>query len=473
MTRLPDGWAITELDEINDAERPICYGILKPGPDLPGGVPYVKVKNIRDQQVNLSGLHRTSSAIHEKYHRSRLQPGDLLISIRGTYGRVAPVPAELADANITQDSARIAPVGVRADYLQQYLQGPIAQGYLAGVARGVAVKGVNIRDLRLTPVRVPPLSEQRRIVAAIEEAFSKLDAGEAALRTVRQLLKRLRNAVLTAALSGGLVEPDGSDSSVHKLLANLGVEAISPDGVPDLPAGWSWAPLGLVAYVTGGVTKDTKRQSDESFVERPYLRVANVQRGYLDLDTVTTIRVAPEKAARLELRPGDVLFTEGGDRDKLGRGWVWNGEIEGCIHQNHVFRARLRAGIEPSLVSMWGNTFGQKWFEGRGKQTTNLASISLATLKGLPVPLAPPEEQARILAEVDRQMSFIEACERAVDAGLERSAALRRSVLTAAFEGRLVPQDPTDEPATALLERIRAERAAAPKPKRRRAKASS
>jgi type I restriction enzyme S subunit len=275
----------------------------------------------------------------------------------------------------------------------------------------------------------------------------------------------MRDAVLSAAVTGRLVPQDPADTPATELLAGLGVKPINPDGVPGLPEGWAWAPLGSVADVVGGVTKDSKRQDDPSFVERPYLRVANVQRGHLDLEVVTTIRVAPEKAAKLELRPDDVLFNEGGDRDKLGRGWVWEGQIDRCIHQNHVFRARVPSGIEPKLVSIWGNTFGQGWFEGRGKQTTNLASINLGTLKSFPIPIGPPEEQQRILAELDRQLSDLRACERSVEAGLERSAALRRAVLKAAFAGQLVAQDPTDEPASVLLERIRAEREAAPKAK--------
>lgn len=320
-----------------------------------------------------------------------------------------------------------------------------------------------------TPAPVPPLPEQQRIVLAIDEALSKAAAGVAGLRTVRKLLSRLRDAVLAAALSGHLVAQDPSDTSAAKLLADLGLDPLEQDDLPPLPSTWVWSSLGDLADVVGGVTKDSKRQDDPAFVERPYLRVANVQRGYLDLDVVTTIRLSVDKAAKLELQAGDVLFNEGGDRDKLGRGWVWDGQIDGCIHQNHVFRARLVPGVEPKLVSIWGNTFGQSWFETYGKQTTNLASINLKTLKAFPIPIAPPEEQARIVAEVERQMSFVEACERAIDAGLAQSAALRRSLLYAAFEGRLVPQDPTDEPASGLLQRIRAERAAAPPSKRSRA----
>jgi type I restriction enzyme S subunit len=287
-----------------------------------------------------------------------------------------------------------------------------------------------------TPVAVPPLAEQRGIVAAIEEHFSRLDAADECLRRAHQRLKSLRTRTVEAAFGGD----------------------------------WPRTTLGEIAEIVGGVTKDAKREGDPSFVEVPYLRVANVQRGFLDLTDIATIRVPPEKAKALELKVGDVLFNEGGDRDKLGRGWVWSGEIERCIHQNHVFRARLRDGFEPKFVSWHGNTFGQRWFEEHGRQTTNLASLNLTTLKSFPVPAPPEEEQRRVVAEVERQLSIADAMATEIDHALRRSAALRRSILEQAFSGKLVPQDPSDEPASVLLERIAASRAAAPKPSRRKRK---
>jgi type I restriction enzyme S subunit len=154
-----------------------------------------------------------------------------------------------------------------------------------------------------------------------------------------------------------------------------------------------------------------------------------------------------------------VLFTEGGDRDKLGRGWIWNGELTECIHQNHVFRARLySADVEPKLISWFGNAFGQVWFMEQGKQTTNLASINLTKLSAFPVPLPPLEEQRFIVEEVERRLSVVKEVETEVEANLKRASRLRQAILKRAFEGKLVPQDPSDEPASELLERIRAER---------------
>ena len=285
------------------------------------------------------------------------------------------------------------------------------------------------RELRQLAVPVAPLAEQKRIVAAIEEHFSRLDAAERGLAEAKRRLDSLQR------------------SAVAQLFDR---------------ADWPWTTLGEIAELKGGVTKDSKRQLDPSYVEVPYLRVANVQRGSLDLSEVARIRVSPAKAAQLALRPGDVLFNEGGDRDKLGRGWVWEGQIENCIHQNHVFRARLSNGdFDPYFISMHGNTWGQRWFETHGKQTTNLASLNLTTLKSFPVPAPPLAEQQEIVAELQSIGRYEDRLRAEIVRTENRSAALRNSLLAVAFSGRLVPQDPDDEPAAVLLERIAADRAPA------------
>jgi type I restriction enzyme S subunit len=187
--------------------------------------------------------------------------------------------------------------------------------------------------------------------------------------------------------------------------------------------------------------------------------VANVQRGYLDLSEIKEIEVSESMIEQLLLKRGDVLFTEGGDRDKLGRGWIWNGEIAECIHQNHVFRARpYSAEIQGKLISWFGNTFGQSWFMRQGKQTTNLASINLTKLSAFPIPLPPKEEQSFIVGEVERRLSVVDKLEATVEVNLKQATAMRQSILRQAFSGQLVPQDPDDEPADLLLKRINEEK---------------
>ena len=140
-------------------------------------------------------------------------------------------------------------------------------------------------------------------------------------------------------------------------------------------------------------SKDSKKQSHPAMRQVAYLRVANVQGGYLDLSDVATLRVTDAQFKKLTLKRGDILLNEGGDRDKLGRGWVWDGQIESCVHQNHVFRARLfDSVIDPRLVAWHANSYGRKWFSRNGKQSVNLASVSLSTIKQFPEAYSQPRK---------------------------------------------------------------------------------
>jgi len=216
----------------------------------------------------------------------------------------------------------------------------------------------------------------------------------------------------------------------------------------------------MLGEIASGVAKGTKRDANVQVREVPYLRVANVQRGFLDLSEVKTILATERDITELTLKAGDILFNEGGDRDKLGRGWVWRDEVANCIHQNHVFRLRsYLPEVLPELISHHGNTFGKTWFQNAGKQTTNLASINMTMLRKFPVPLGPPLEQRELLIQLELQLENMDRQEQAVEIGLKQCAAQRKNVLKEAFSGQLMPQDPNDEPASVLLERIRAERA--------------
>jgi type I restriction enzyme S subunit len=205
-----------------------------------------------------------------------------------------------------------------------------------------------------------------------------------------------------------------------------------------IPASWAWTTLGEIAEVVGGVTKDTKKQSDPALREVPYLRVANVQRGYLDLREITKIRVPEATLSKLRLLPGDVLLNEGGDRDKLGRGWVWEGQIPNCIHQNHVFRARLpEEAVLPRFLALYINDPARQWFEQHAAQSVNLASISLSMIKQLPVPLPPLDEQRRIVATLEDNFSQLDVGGSLITSSIMRSARLRGSILDSAVRGAL------------------------------------
>lgn len=250
-------------------------------------------------------------------------------------------------------------------------------------------------------------------------------------------------------------------------LGNAPPEAQSPEGVRQLANGWRWVTLKEIAQISGGVTKGQNRRPNEVVQKVPYLRVANVQRGYLDLTEAKEIEASESEVKALQLQVGDILFNEGGDRDKLGRGWIWNGDLPVCVHQNHVFRARLRdSNDSPKFISFYGNSEGQRYFMAQGKQTTNLASINLTKLGQLPIPLPPPDDQRRIVAEIEKQFTRLEAGVAALRRAQANLKRYRAAVLKAACEGRLVPTEAelaraeglTFESGQQLLARILTER---------------
>lgn len=330
---------------------------------------------------------------------------------------------------------------------------------------------------------VPGPRAQAAVASKVDELFSEIDEGERALQRVQKLVERYRQSVLKAAVTGeltrewrqrnGVPSVDAVTEAFTQARARTG-RSDSPapmaevDDLPELPASWTWVSLDTLADVVGGITVDGKRAAADCD-EVPYLRVANVQRGFLHLDEVKTIRAPRDRIERLKLMSGDMLFNEGGDIDKLGRGWLWQGELPLCIHQNHVFRARLFVpGPWNKLISWFGNVLGRRLFMDMGKQTTNLASLSLSKLKSVPVPLMSAAEVAEIVSRVEDALSVIDKQLNELDTQRLAAGSLRQAVLKAAFSGQLVSQDPADEPASALLARLAAQTTETPPAPRRR-----
>ena len=374
---------------------------------------------------------------------------------------------------------------------------------------GISDSGLNLTHGRfaLLPVRLPPLNEQRRIVDKIEAMFERIDKGVENLRAARTTLALYRQSLLKledpkTLLARSEFERDewhrtafeewSEEIAGWQTDGSKGPKPRRPEGykpsaplteletsvLPVIPKEWIYLRLNDVAWVGSGMSVSKARKFDDP-VEVPYLRVANVQRGFLDLSEIKTMPIERSQVTALALSKWDVLFNEGGDLDKLGRGWVWEAQVPHCITQNHVFRGTpFRHDLTWSkFISQWGNSYGRNYFETGGKQTTNLASINKTVLKALPVPYCSPAEQTEITRILDARLDAADKMETEIDAALARADALRQSILKRAFAGDLVPQDPTDEPAPALLARIKAERAAAaktaksPKPAKRKTKA--
>ena len=240
-------------------------------------------------------------------------------------------------------------------------------------------------------VPVPPPDEQAAIVRYLDHADELINRYISAKERLIALLEEERQAIINQAVTRGL-DPDAP-------LKPSGVEWLG-----EVPAYWGKRRLKEVATIQAGITvgPDNGRPG---LTERPYLRVANVQAEHLDLSHVTKIRVSPTEIKRSTLQVGDVLMTEGGDIDKLGRGCIWQGQIPDCLHQNHVFAVRPDpAFLNPEfLVAVMGSVHGRTYFYFTAKQTTNLAATNRTTLGNLPIHLPSVSEQLNILNHVEEK----------------------------------------------------------------------
>lgn len=235
--------------------------------------------------------------------------------------------------------------------------------------RNKAARGANIQNLRFSALEeiqipLPPPPEQKRIAALLEKADR-----------VRRLRRYARE------MSEGFLQ-----SVFREMFGDLSLSA------------YSFNRLGDEADIASGVTIGQRYKTND-LISVPYLRVANVKDGYLDLSEIKYVSVPKQEADSLYLKPRDILMTEGGDFDKLGRGCIWKGEIADCIHQNHVFRVRFTTGaVSPELFSVYlRSPHAKAYFLSCAKQTTNLASINMTQLKDTPVPILPIKQQAAFL----------------------------------------------------------------------------
>ncbi|MGL4401856.1 MAG: restriction endonuclease subunit S, partial [Luteolibacter sp.] len=402
------GWRIVKLEDVADIRSGNGFPIKYQG-RTEGEFPFFKVGDIsRNWQKGMitltNGEHCLTQAEVKAIRAKTLPAGSVVFAKIGAavaLNRRAILGVEsLVDNNVM---ALVPSTKTTSRFLFYFM----CQVDLGASTRGGAVPSLRRGDVADLEIPLPPLPEQRRIVARIEELFSRLDAGVAALRHAKAQLQRYRQSVLAAAVTGQLTQawreqhPDTepAEELLKRILRHRREqwsrkgnysEPDAPDisKMPEIPTDWKWARLDSICAIGSGMSVSKNRKHKNS-LEVPYLRVANVQRGHLVLNEVKRMEIEKDRLPDLALKEGDVLFNEGGDRDKLGRGWVWEGQIETCITQNHVFRASaydLEATL-PKFLSYWGNIFGQQFFLDEGTQTTNLASINKGVLSSFPIPI--------------------------------------------------------------------------------------
>lgn len=441
MSGLPAGWAGETLAGVVQADAPIIYGILQPGPDLPGGVPYVRPTEIKNNEIDLQQLRRTSASIAERYRRASLQTNDVVLSIVGTIGKVALVPPELSGGNITQSSCRLRAETalVEAPFLAAFLKAPQATDQFREISLGTAVPRLNLEDVRRIALPLPPLAEQRRIVAKLDALTARTARARAELDRIPALAARYKQVVLERAVEGQLVGD---------------------------PASWSSMTLGeLGKWASGGTPKSGRAEYYDGDI--PWIRSGDLGDGPLTQHAVTISDAGLANSSAKWMPAGTVLLAMyGATIGKVGLATypVTTNQAIACLRCDTTlvspeFAVWLLRSLKPSFVEA-----------GQGGAQPN---ISQTIIKSWPVRVPPLDEQAEIVGRVAAAFTEIDRLTAEAAAARRLLDRLDQAILTKAFRGELVPQDTADEPASALLERNRAERAAAPEPKRGRRKAAA
>jgi type I restriction enzyme S subunit len=345
-------------------------------------VPYLRVANVQDGYLDLSEIKE----IHvrpQDVPRYALQNGDVLLTEGGDFdklGRGFVWNGELPEC-IHQNhvfAVRVDQSQLHPHFFAYQAQSPYGKQYFLSVAHKTTnLACINTTKLKAFPVRIPPLSEQKEIVHILSTVQRAIKAQERIIQTTTELKKALMQKLFSEGLRG---EPQKE----------------TENGL--VPESWGVVPLNECAVVQTGIAKGRKENVEDA-VEVPYLRVANVQDGYLDLSEMKTIIMRKNDQQRFTLKDGDVVLTEGGDYDKLGRGFIWHGQIENCVHQNHVFAVRpdKKQLSSEFFAYLSQSPYGKRYFLSVAHKTTNLACINTTKLKAFPVILPPKDQQSGIV----------------------------------------------------------------------------
>jgi type I restriction enzyme S subunit len=485
LPALPKGWEWTTISQLvapskNSIKRgPFGSSIKKAFFTKNGFKVYEQQNAIYDNHK--LGNYYISQDKFDELKDFEVKPGDFIISCSGTIGKIALIPEKAERGIINQallkltiDRSLVIPM-----FFLEYFRFEKFQKKLLKETRGSAIKNINsVKEIKSIPFPLPPLPEQNRIVNKIEELFTKLDAGVDALKKIKIQLKRYRQAVLKNAFEGKLTQQwreahKGELVSASVLLEKIKEQRkkeskekfkelppIDTSELPELPEGWVWVKiidlLGEDGIFIDGDWVETKDQDPNGDVR--LIQLADIGDGFYRNRSNRFLTI--DKAIQLNctfLQPNDVLIAR--MPDPLGRACIFPGDSKPCVTVVDVciIRPNLRISNKRWLMHMINAVQFRSGIEKLQSGSTR-KRISRNNLSKLFLPLSPLPEQHQIVAEIESRLSVADQLEKVVEQSLKQAERLRQSILKKAFEGKLVPQDPTDEPAEKLLERIKEEK---------------
>ena len=342
-----------------------------------GKIPWIKIGNIKGKHISEADEYVTQKGL-DGSSAKMLPKGTILYTIFATLGEVGILDIEACTNQAIAGITVRDPLKVQTEYLYYYLKSK--KNYVNEIGRGVAQNNINMSILRNFSVPIPKIEEQKEIVSVLSKEETIISARKQQLSALDDLIK---------------------------------ARFVKMFGDPLLnPMNWKEEKLEEIADIVSGITKGRKVQSTDLY-EVPYMAVSNVKDGYIDWTTVKTILATQAEIDQYRLLPNDVLMTEGGDPDKLGRGAIIHEPPSDCIHQNHIFRVRLnQSRITPEFMGQYlQHQKAKRYFLGCAKQTTGIASINMKQLRALPM-LMPPiglqREFAAFVAQIDKSKSVIQ-----------------------------------------------------------------
>ena len=462
LPTLPKGWRYSTVAEVGaTSEQTVLTGPfgthLGRSDFVESGVPLLTISCLTDRGIKLDKALFVSAEKAEELERYRLREGDILFSRMASVGRAGIVGKQLDGAlfNYHIMRLRLEPTRVEPKFFAAYVRGASqVREYLKAVNHGATRDGINTSQLMNMPIAVAPIFEQRDIIAEIDKQFSRLDEAVANLTRVKANLKRYKAAVLKAAVEGRLVPTEAELARREGRRYETGAQLLrriletrrsqwngkgtfkeptAPDttDIPQAPEGWAWATTEQFGQVQLGRQRSPKNRSKENPIK--YIRAANITESGLELSDVLDMEFSLQEQERYRLRRGDLLLSEAsGSPDQVGKPSVWREQLPQCCFQNTVIRLRPAIPIwEYLLVCFQSYYVGGIFAKIAGGVGIN--HLSAAKFSQIAVPLPPEVEQYRIVAEVDRRLSFVRGVETEVDANLKRAERLRQAVLARLF----------------------------------------